>query len=93
MRHVAARAHARIELAQAPGEVAQHPLQPRPVRHIGILAEHDGEHVGDRALLDHESAVHIGFAEFQFGIEQDAPFGGARGKTNRYRLAGPIVEV
>ena len=92
MRHVAARAPARIELAEAPGEVAEEPLQPRPVRHVGILPEHDGEHVGDRALLDHESAVHVGFAELQFGIEQDAPFGGAGGKAHRDRLAGAIAE-
>ena len=35
-----------------------------------VLAKHDGEHVGDGALLDDERAVHVGFAELQLGIEQ-----------------------
>src|SRR6266568_3243130 len=62
------------------------------MRNVGVLAQTNGEHVGDGALLDHEAAVHVGFAELEFGIEQNAPFGGAGGKTNRYRLAGPIAE-
>ena len=57
-----------------------------------MLAERNGEHVGDRAFLDHEGAVHIGFAEFQFRIEQDAPFGGAGGKADRHRLAGAVAK-
>ena len=92
VRHIVAGAPARVELAEAPLQVAQQILRPRPVRNLGLLAETNGEHVGDRAFLDHEGAVHIGFAELEFGIEQDAPFGGARGKTYRYRLAGPIAE-
>ena len=92
MRDVAARAPARIELLEAAVQVAQQPLRPRPVRHLGALAEHDGKHVGDRALLDDERAVHVGFAEFELGIEQNGPFGRARGKTYRYRLAGAVAE-
>ncbi len=92
MRHIAARAPARIELLQTAVQEAQQPLRPRPVRYVGLLAEADGQHVGDRALLDHESAVHVGFAELEFGIEENSPFGGAGGKTDRNRLAGPIAE-
>ncbi len=92
MRHVVARAPARIELLQAAVKVTQQPLRPRPVRHVGILAEHYGEHVGDRAALDHEGPVHIGFAEFEFGIEENSPLGAAGAKAHPYRLAGPIAE-
>ena len=92
MRHVVARAPARIELLQTAVKEAQQPLRPRPVRNVGILAKHDGQHVGDRAPLDHERAVHIGLAEFELGIEENSPLGCAGGKAHPYRLAGPIAE-
>ena len=70
MRDVAPCAPARIELPQAALEIAQQPLRPRPVRRMpSVLAEHDGEHVSDGALLDDEGAIHVGFAELEFGIE------------------------
>ena len=73
--------------------IAQQPLRPRPLRHLGILAEHDREHVGDRALLDHEGAVHIGFAEFEFGIEQQAQFGARVSKRTDTGLPVPSPKV
>ena len=92
MRHIASCACPRIELVQASVQVAQKSLQPRPVRNLGVLAKANGEHVGDRALLDHESAVHVGFAKLKLGIEKNSPFGAARDKAYRNRLAGPIAE-
>ncbi len=69
MRHVISGAPAWIELLKAALKVAQQPLRPRPVRNLGLLAKHDGEHIGDRALLDHERPVHVGLAEFECRIE------------------------
>ena len=45
-----------------------------------------------RALLDDQRAVHVGFAEFELGIAQQRPFGGAGGETDRDRLAGAVTE-
>ena len=50
------------------------------------------KHVGDGAFVDDEGAVHIGFAEFQFRIEQHLAQRAARGETDRDRLAGPVAE-
>ena len=36
-----------------------------------MLSEDDRKNIGDRALLDHHAAVHIGFAESQRGIDED----------------------
>ena len=57
-----------------------------------ILSEHDREDVGDRALLDHQRAVHVGFAEFEFGIEHDAEFGCMSGKAHGHRHARAIAK-
>ena len=77
VRDIPARAGSRIELFETAVKETQQPLQSRPMWHFGLLPEGDRQHVGDGALFDDKTAVHIGFAEFQFGIEQDAPFGGA----------------
>jgi hypothetical protein len=34
------------------------------------------EQIGDRAVLDHQAAVHVGFAELELGLEQHAELGG-----------------
>ena len=77
MRDVPARPRARIELAQAAAQVAQQRLRSCPIRDFGFLTESNGEHIGDRAFLDHKRAVHVGFAELKLGIEENAPFGAA----------------
>ena len=41
------------------------------------LAQHDGKQIRDRALLDLHRAVHVGFAELELGIEDDAELGRA----------------
>src|SRR5674476_1336053 len=93
MRHVVARAPARIELLQTAVKKAQQPLRPCPVRNVGILAKHDGKNVGDRAPLDHERAVHIGLAEFELGIEENSPLGRAGGKAHPYGWPVPSPKV
>jgi hypothetical protein len=50
-------------------------LQPGPTREHFGLAEQDLQRVRDRAVLDHEGTVHIGFAERQFGIEENTTLG------------------
>ncbi len=84
----------RIELLQAAMEVTDQPLRPRPQRRSAVapLAEHDREHVGDRTLLDHDRAIHIGVAESELGIEEDGALGGARGETDCHRRAGCVAE-
>src|SRR5262245_21000286 len=67
VRDVAPRARARIELPDAAREVAGEASQSRPRRKaaVAMLTEQDRKHVRDRALLDHDTAVHVGFAESQ----------------------------
>ena len=94
MGDVALRPRPRIELLQAAIEIADEPLRLRPQRRraVAALAEHDGEDVGDRALLDDDAAIHIGFAEPELGIDQDVTLRRPRGKADRHRRAGPVPE-
>jgi hypothetical protein len=62
MGDVMARALARVELGETAHAIADEKLRARPLRQFGILTQADGEHVGDRALLDHETALHVRFA-------------------------------
>src|SRR5674476_671352 len=93
VRDISLRAPARVELLQPAIKIPQVPLRFCPFWNAGaVLAEHDGQYIGDRALLDHETAVHVGFAKPQLGIEQDVPFGGAGGKANRDRFTGAVAK-
>src|SRR6476646_8509666 len=92
MRDIAARARARIELRDAAAEIADEPLWPRPLRQFGLLPKYDGEHVGDGAFLHHDSAVHIGFAEFELGIYHYAAFRCAAGKPHRRRWRRAVTD-
>ena len=65
MRDIIFGAAARIELLGMPGEIAQPPLQPGPARQDFGLIQQDRQRVRDRAVLDHERAVHVDFAERQ----------------------------
>ncbi len=73
VRHIAPRAGAQVELLQPPEQIAYQPSGQRP-GWCGdmVLPQQDREHVGDRALLDDERAIHIGFAQSKLWIEQDA---------------------
>jgi hypothetical protein len=44
-------------------------------------AEHEQE-IGNRALLDHQGSIHVGFAELELGVEQDSELGAAVGKPD-----------
>ena len=74
MRDIASRARAMVVLVDAPSAVAQHGTRPRkewkPV--TARLREQEGEQIGYRAAFQHEVAVHIGFAEAQFGMQHHA---------------------
>ncbi len=83
-------AGARVELLQVAHEVAQPPPRFGKARHDFRLVHHDGEHIGNRAVLDHESAVHPGFAEGKFRIEQNPPRRAGGGEACRDRLARAV---
>ena len=70
MRDVAAGSLARIELGEAAAGVSQQPLCSGPFGGFHTLTEQDGEHIGNRALFDHQGTIHIGFAEFELGVAQ-----------------------
>src|SRR5437870_2262762 len=88
VRNIAPRARARIELLQTTIEIAGQPLRPRPGGRasVAVLTEHDGEDIGDRAAFDNDAAIHIGFAELELGIEQDAALGRTCGEAYRHGL-------
>ena len=76
VRHIAPCAKARIELLQPAQQIAGEPRRPGPTRRRGrFLPEQNGEHIRNRAALDDEGAVHIGFAKFELGIEQNCALG------------------
>ena len=82
---------ASFPLADVPAEIPQPPLQPAPAWHHFRLVEQDRKRVRDRAVLDHERAVHIGFAERQFGIEQNPALGPFAQEPYRYRRSGAVA--
>ena len=92
MRDVAAGTLARIELLEAAAGVAQQPLRPRPFRGFDALRQQDRQHVRNRTLFDHQGTVHIGFAESEFGIAQQAYLGAARREAHTYRDACAITK-
>src|SRR6266849_5461964 len=93
-RDVAPRPRAQIELRQSAVEKSREPLQacPRGRAAIGALTEHDGKDIRDRALLDDDPAIHVGFAESQLRINKNATLGRPRGETYRHRRAGAVSE-
>ena len=84
-------AAARIELLGMPDQVSQPPLQLGPARQDFGLADQDRQRVRDRTLLDDECPVHIDFAQREFRIEQDPPFGVGGEEPDGYRFAGAIA--
>ena len=68
VRDIASRFSSRVELHCVAMEVANQPLRPDPAGKAR-LAEHNGEQVGDRALLEDDAAIHVGFTEPELGID------------------------
>src|SRR5262249_45625874 len=92
VRDIALSPLARIKLGQSAPDVAQKPLRPPPTGHLAFLAEQEGEYVGDCALLNHQRAIHIRFAKFEFGIEQYSELSRARRQTHRNGHASAIAK-
>src|SRR5690349_19519156 len=90
MRHVLPRAGAGIELRPAAAKVADPALKPGPFRRLVLLlAHHHFEDIRNGASFDGEGAVHVGFAESQFGIAKQGPFrsAGLEADGNRFSSA------
>ena len=93
VRDIVARARPQIELLQAAEQIAHEPRRQRPIRRgNALLAQQDREHVGDRALLDDEGAVHIGFAELELGIEQDRALRLCGGEAHGDRRSAAVAK-
>ena len=91
VRGVAPRSPARIELFNAALQIADEPVQPCPPgRALAALTQQDGKDVGDRARFDDNAAIHIRFAEFQCGIEEDAPLRRSRGEPDCCGCPGAV---
>jgi len=69
-------------------------LNPRPVRRhaVAALAKHQRQEIGDRAFLHAKRAVHVGFAEPNFGIEDHAALRGSGDESDGDRPAAAIAE-
>src|SRR5436190_14326344 len=62
---------ARIELLQAPPDIAAEPEWMRLGNQAAaLLSQHECEDICNGALFDDQRAIHVGFAELQFRIEQ-----------------------
>ena len=88
---VVARALGRIELTYMPDQVAYPPLRRCPARqHLGLI-EQDREQVGDAAIFNDERAIHVGFAEREFRIEENSVLSLSGREPHRDRIAGAIA--
>ena len=68
--------------------------RPHPRLVLGLVAgvaEDQRQHVEDRALGDVDAAIHVGFAEFQAGIDRHAAFGGGRVEAQMDRITGAVA--
>jgi len=70
---VAARVPAQVELAEMTKDIARPPMRLGPVGQDAGLTQQNRQRIGDRALLDHEAAIHEDFAERKLRMEQNAP--------------------
>jgi hypothetical protein len=90
-RDIVLRTVGRIELLGMPHQIAQPPLQLGPARQYLGLVQQNRQRIRDRALLDDESALHVDFAQCQFRVEQDPPFGLGSQEADGHRVAGAIT--
>jgi hypothetical protein len=63
----------------------------RIVRNVAGILQQDLEHLIDRALFDHEAAIHVFFANRQIRIEGDPAGGGVTGDADGHGNAGGIA--
>src|SRR5262245_44653055 len=82
----------RVVLKQLASERTRHPQQPAPgaSRRAAVILDGEVEKFGDRALLDDQAAVHIGFAQPELGINEDAPLGRPARKSDRHGRVSAI---
>ena len=94
VRDVTPGARAQIQLHQAPVEKAREPWNARQAGRAALLAlsEQDGKDIGNRAALDDDPAVHIGFAEAELGMRENAKLGRRAGEAYGYGRSGAIAE-
>src|SRR5579875_1293674 len=94
MRHIAARPRTRIELLQAPEQIACQPPRQCPARcGYALLPQQESQHVRDRTLLDQERAIHVGFAHAQLRIEKYGTLRLCSGKTHSNRGTAAVTEA
>src|SRR5215467_1548580 len=58
----------------------------------GKLIRHNIDKLRDRPAIDHEGAVHVGFAKLEVGIEQHRALGARGDETYRDRRAAAVAE-
>ena len=71
-------------------EVADQPQRPNPAGRAR-LAEHNGEQVGDRAPLEDDAAIHVGFTEPELGIDEDTALGRSCDEADGNRRADLVT--
>src|SRR5690242_10664310 len=82
MRDVLSCAAARIELFRMPDQKARPPAQLGQVGKDVRLIKQNAERVRKAALLDEQSAVHVGLAQGKFGVLENPAFGVVSEKAN-----------
>src|SRR5262249_53491782 len=58
----------------------------------GGLRHDQRQKVGNGAAFDDKVAIHVGFAEAQLGIQNNAPLGGRLGEPDEHRGAGSVSQ-
>jgi hypothetical protein len=91
---VPTRPPSQIELRDPPPREPHRRDRRRPPSPSGsvLVPRHEIDEVGDRAALDRERAVHIGFAELEIGIEQHGPLGRPGGESDGDRYPAAIAK-
>src|SRR6266852_2135719 len=87
VRDVTPRARAQIQLRQAAVEKSRKPWNACPAggAAVGALTEQDGKDIRDRAPLDDDPAIHVGFAESKLRMSENGALSRPGGETYRHR--------
>jgi hypothetical protein len=94
MRHVAAGEANRVALVQPAQRHAnlERDLHPEGRFDRRCIAEHQRQEIIDRALLDRQAAIHVGFADREVGVEHQPERGLAVAHPDDDLLAGAVAE-